>query len=184
MFCSRLVHRSVRICRSGFTLFIVSHMDTRTLTAASHRVYCAALHCLCQQSRVCKARYTKSVESCSRASEFICIHSTACLSSEPILITSSSGLLQQCTSSHPLSLEEEKRAAAGAFLLLWYYSFSSLRGCSSYWFVCCQARLLSSILLSESEEKQWPDLCANTAPPYRVLVVIGLGCREMRHVLI
>lgn len=138
-------------------------MDTRTLTAASHRVYCAALHCLCQQSRVCKARYTKSVESCSRASEFICIHSTACLSSEPILITSSSGLLQQCTSSHPLSLEEEKRAAAGAFLLLWYYSFSSLRGCSSYWFVCCQARLLSSILLSESEEKQWPDLCAHSS---------------------
>lgn len=109
MFCSRLVHRAVRICRGGFTLFIVSHMDTRTLTAASHRVYCAALHCLCQRSRVCKARYTKSVESCSRASEFICIHSTACLSSEPILITSSSGLLQQCTSSHPLSLEEEKK---------------------------------------------------------------------------
>lgn len=83
-------------------------MDTSALTAASHRVYCAALHCLCQQRHVCEARYTKSVESCSWASEFICIHSTACLSSEPILITSSSGLLQQCTSSHPLSLEEKK----------------------------------------------------------------------------
>lgn len=82
-------------------------MDTCTITAASHRVYCAALLCLCQQRHVCKARYTKSVESCSLASEFICIHSTACLSSEPILITSSSGLLQQCTSSHPLSLEKK-----------------------------------------------------------------------------
>lgn len=84
-------------------------MGTCTITAASHRVYCAALLCLCQQRHVCKARYTKSVQSCSWASEFICIHSTACLSSEPILITSSSGLLQQSTSSHPLSLGEKKK---------------------------------------------------------------------------
>lgn len=44
------------------------------------------------------------VEPNARASEFICIHSTACLSSEPILITSSSGLLQHCAYSLSLSL--------------------------------------------------------------------------------
>lgn len=98
-------------------------MDTRALTAASHRVYCAALHCLCQQRHVCEARFTKSVESCSWASEFICIHSTACLSSEPILITSSSGLLQQCTSSHPLSLEEKRKG----LLLVHSCSFGTTR---------------------------------------------------------
>lgn len=114
--CALLSPPAPRRCRSGFTLFIVSHMDTRTLTAASHRVYCAALHCLCQQRHVCEARYTKSVESCSQASEFICIHSTACLSSEPILITTSSGLLQQCTSSRPLSLEEEKKGCCWCIL--------------------------------------------------------------------
>lgn len=37
------------------------------------------------------------VELSARASEFICIRSTACLSSEPILITTRSGLLQHCT---------------------------------------------------------------------------------------
>lgn len=55
------------------------------------------------------------VEPCAGASEFICIHSTACLPSEPILITSSSGLLQHCAYSLPLSVEK-KWAAAGAFL--------------------------------------------------------------------
>lgn len=119
-------------------------------------------------------------------SQWIHLHSFHCLS----LLRAHSNYqqLRSPTTVHILSPSvtggRKKRAAAGAFLLLWYYSFSSLRGCSSYWFVCCQARLLSSILLSESEEKQWPDLCANTAPPYRVLVVIGLGRREMRHVLI
>lgn len=51
------------------------------------------------------------------ASEFICIHSTACLPSEPILITSSSGLLQHCKYSLSLALSLSKKGAAGdAFL--------------------------------------------------------------------
>lgn len=67
-------------------------------TRMTFSVYCVALLCLCQQHHVCKACYMKSedVEPSAEASEFICIHSTACLSSEPILITSSSGLLQDC----------------------------------------------------------------------------------------
>lgn len=77
-----------------------------------------ALPCLCQWSDVCKACYMKSevVEPIARASEFICIHSTASLSSEPILITSNSGLLQHCAYSLSLSLSLKKWAAGGAFL--------------------------------------------------------------------
>lgn len=55
------------------------------------------------------------VEPCAGASELICIHSTACLSSEPILITSSSGLLQHCAYSLPLSVKKWA-AGGGAFL--------------------------------------------------------------------
>lgn len=72
-------------------------------------VYCVVLLCLCQRLLVCKACYMKRevVEPSAGASEFICIHSTACLSSEPILITSSSGLLQRCVYSLSLSLSEK-----------------------------------------------------------------------------
>lgn len=66
---------------------------------------------------VCKACYMKSeaVEPSAGASEFICIHSTACLSSEPVLITSSSGLLQHC--AYSLSLAHTANwADVGTFL--------------------------------------------------------------------
>ena len=87
------LHTCARLC---------FHIGTACVFAVvSLCVYCVALLCLCQWLHVCKAYYMKSevVEPGAGASEFICIHSTACLSSEPILITSSSGLLQRCTYS-------------------------------------------------------------------------------------
>lgn len=85
----------------AYTCCVRGHIGTCVSTVMSLSVYCAALLCLCQELHVCKECYMKSevVEPCAGASEFICIHSTACLSSEPILITSSSGLLQNCAYS-------------------------------------------------------------------------------------
>jgi len=108
-----LVHCRVRICLAPADLRLFAHscvcVGTCMSTVMSVSVYCVDLLCLCQYLHVCKACCMKSEveEPSAGASEFICIHSTACLSSEPILITSSSGLLQHCAYSPSLSLGEK-----------------------------------------------------------------------------
>lgn len=123
-----LVHCGLRIlfqaCRFTFYLHtlaclcLCSRAGTCASAVMSLSVYSVSLFCLCQWLHVGKACYIKSevVEPGAGASEFICIHSTACLSSEPILITSSSGLLQHCAYSLLLSPSVKKWAAGGAFL--------------------------------------------------------------------
>lgn len=124
--CVNLVHWGIHICYRGFkqriqVLFVKSHpselcVDMLAMcTPSCQSVFSVLPRSVCASSYICEAWYMKSeiVKPCSGASEFICIHSTACLSSEPILITSSSGLLQHYTYSLPLSVE--KWAAGGAF---------------------------------------------------------------------
>lgn len=90
----------------GFTFFVCTIERVRYILYV--RVHGRVTHCLlctlalfvpgalCLQGMLYKRVF---FEPSARASEFICIHSTACLSSEPILITSRSGLLQHCTYS-------------------------------------------------------------------------------------
>lgn len=85
-------------------------MDTCTLTTTSHRVYCAALLCFCQQRNVCKARYTKKCGVLS-LSQWIHLHSFHCTS----LLGAHSNYqqLRSATTVHilspPLSLGKENR---------------------------------------------------------------------------
>lgn len=80
------------------SVWVCGHVAVCRSTRPCHSVYPC---CVCASGGVWKECYMKSevVEPSAEASEFICIHSTACLSSEPILITSSSGLLRHCAYS-------------------------------------------------------------------------------------